>query len=158
MTLPCQRTTAVIAACDFLLRLASPYNGGIKGIRREVRDEARRLLKHLPTRADLMMASEAVPHLFSDPYGDVDVSSGTTQQTAAEPRETSTAWMNGPVLVDPPSGWRYGFPRLWDRSKSLREFLTECGYPEKELGFACEHCRYISAEQTSGDERETVGT
>jgi hypothetical protein len=32
----------------FLLRLASPYDGGIKGIKREVRAEALALLRHYP--------------------------------------------------------------------------------------------------------------
>jgi len=31
---------------DFLLRLTSPYNGGIKGVPKPVREEARRLLRH----------------------------------------------------------------------------------------------------------------
>jgi hypothetical protein len=53
MTLPRERTSAVIRTQDFLLRLASPYEGGIKGIRREVREEARRLLKHYPHWFDL---------------------------------------------------------------------------------------------------------
>lgn len=48
MTLPRERTSAVIRAGEFLLRLCSPYNGGIKGIPREVREEARRILRHYP--------------------------------------------------------------------------------------------------------------
>lgn len=53
MTLPCERTYAVCRARQFLYRLASPYNGGIKGIRREVREEARRVLRHFPAWFDL---------------------------------------------------------------------------------------------------------
>ena len=53
MTLPSERTRAVCRAADFLLRLASPYAGGIKGIRREVREEARRILRHYPHWFDL---------------------------------------------------------------------------------------------------------
>jgi hypothetical protein len=53
MTLPAERTSSVIRTQDFLLRLASPYEGGIKGIRREVREEARRLLRHYPHWFDL---------------------------------------------------------------------------------------------------------
>jgi hypothetical protein len=55
MTLPYERTRAVLSVREFLLRLASPYGGGIKGIRREVREEARRLLKHYPLAADLVL-------------------------------------------------------------------------------------------------------
>jgi hypothetical protein len=54
MTLPNERTWAVIQARDFLLRLSNVYvEGGIKGIRREVREEARRVLRHFPHPHDL---------------------------------------------------------------------------------------------------------
>jgi hypothetical protein len=49
MTLPEQADRAVAATREFLVRLASPYvEGGIKGIRREVRAEALALLRHYP--------------------------------------------------------------------------------------------------------------
>lgn len=49
MTLPEQSDRAVAATREFLVRLTSPYvEGGIKGIRREVRAEALRLLRHYP--------------------------------------------------------------------------------------------------------------
>jgi hypothetical protein len=49
MTLPEQSDRAVAATREFLVRLASPYvEGGIKGIRREVRAEALALLRHYP--------------------------------------------------------------------------------------------------------------
>jgi hypothetical protein len=49
MTLPEQSERAVSQTREFLVRLASPYGeGAIKGIRREVRDEASRLLRHYP--------------------------------------------------------------------------------------------------------------
>jgi hypothetical protein len=49
MTLPEQSDRAVAQTREFLVRLASPYvENGIKGIRREVRDEASRLLRHYP--------------------------------------------------------------------------------------------------------------
>lgn len=54
MTLPYQRTRAVLDARQFLLRIASPYApDGIKGIRREVRQEARNVLKHFPILYDV---------------------------------------------------------------------------------------------------------
>lgn len=70
MTLPHERTRAVIATADFLLRLASPYNGGLKGIPSPVRQKARALLKHMPTRLDLSVAGRASPEIFAGPYGD----------------------------------------------------------------------------------------
>jgi hypothetical protein len=49
MTLPEQSDRAVSQTREFLVRLTSPYvEGGIKGIGREVRDEASRLLRHYP--------------------------------------------------------------------------------------------------------------
>ena len=49
MTLPEQSDRAVAQTRHFLVRLASPYGeGAIKGIRREVRAEALRLLRHYP--------------------------------------------------------------------------------------------------------------
>ena len=49
MTLPEQSDRAVSQTREFLVRLASPYGeGAIKGIRREVRAEASRLLRHYP--------------------------------------------------------------------------------------------------------------
>ena len=49
MTLPEQSNMAVSQTREFLVRLCSPYvEGGIKGIRREVRAEALRLLRHYP--------------------------------------------------------------------------------------------------------------
>lgn len=49
MTLPEESNRAVAATRAFLVRLASPYGeDGIKGIRREVRREALRLLRHYP--------------------------------------------------------------------------------------------------------------
>lgn len=55
MTLPCQRTRAVLHARDFLLRLSSPYApDGLKGIPAAVRQEARGVLRHFPTAFDVV--------------------------------------------------------------------------------------------------------
>ena len=49
MTLPEQSDRAVAQTREFLVRLASPFvENGIKGVRREVRAEALRLLRHYP--------------------------------------------------------------------------------------------------------------
>jgi hypothetical protein len=49
MTLPEQSDRAVNQTRAFLVRLTSPYGeGAIKGIRREIRAEASRLLRHYP--------------------------------------------------------------------------------------------------------------
>lgn len=49
MTLPYERTRAVLRAREFLTRLSNVYvPNGIKGIRSEVRQEARDVLRHFP--------------------------------------------------------------------------------------------------------------
>jgi hypothetical protein len=57
MTMPNERTRAVLRTREFLQRLASPYvEGGIKKVPAEVRKEALRLLKHYPFPYDLRTA------------------------------------------------------------------------------------------------------
>jgi len=38
-------------------------------------------------------------------------------------------------MIDPPSGWRYGFPKCYNNSdnKPLEEWLLENGYPQHEI-------------------------
>lgn len=45
------------------------------------------------------------------------------------------------TLVDPPSGWMYGFPAILqdDYEKQLRD----AKYPEKDIEFALKYSRYI---------------
>lgn len=41
-----------------------------------------------------------------------------------------------PVMVDPPSGHRYGFPKLYDSSKeegTMYDWLVREGYPQSEI-------------------------
>lgn len=65
MTLPNERTRAVIHAVEFLTRLVSPYNeNGIKKIPKAVRQEALRVLRHFPRPFDLYAAAQAAPDVF----------------------------------------------------------------------------------------------
>jgi hypothetical protein len=65
MTLPNERTRAVILAADFLTRLVSPFNkDGIKKIPRAVRKEALGILRHFPWPTDLQEAGKHAPHVF----------------------------------------------------------------------------------------------
>jgi hypothetical protein len=65
MTLPYERARAVLAADEFLRRLASPYvANGLKKIPKDVRDEARRLLRHYPHPYELHAAAKAAPDVF----------------------------------------------------------------------------------------------
>jgi len=40
------------------------------------------------------------------------------------------------VWIDPPSGWKYGFPKIYDPDCGLNvmEWLVKEGYPQKEIG------------------------
>jgi hypothetical protein len=65
MTLPNERTRAVINTHDFLVRLISPYNkDGIKKIPKAVRQEAMWLLRHYPMPFDLYAAAKGAPDVF----------------------------------------------------------------------------------------------
>ena len=48
-------------------------------------------------------------------------------------------------IIDPPSGWKYGFPKpIPDDIKDVIPWLIENGYPQKEIDALGEHfyCRY----------------
>ena len=55
-------------------------------------------------------------------------------------------------MVDPPSGWAYGFPRVWDGEEPLDMFLYNHGYPQSEIAFALNYMRMWPVE----DSREKV--
>jgi len=39
------------------------------------------------------------------------------------------------LLIDPPSGWRYGFPQLYDKedNETMEAWFLKKGYPQKEI-------------------------
>ena len=50
------------------------------------------------------------------------------------------------IMFDPPSGWRYGFPKLIPHDANaeyLTQLLRDAKYPEKDIVFALDHSRYI---------------
>ena len=56
------------------------------------------------------------------------------------------------TIIDPPSGWKYGFPkevppevRLYG---ILADWLIEEGYPEKDIGLAMKYSRYWEVPST----------
>jgi hypothetical protein len=52
------------------------------------------------------------------------------------------------VYVDPPSGWKYGFPKaLPDGIIDLRKWLLEEGYPEEDIDFALKYIRTWTDEE-----------
>lgn len=49
------------------------------------------------------------------------------------------------LLVDPPSGWMYGFPAVL--KENYEQQLRDAGYPEKDIPFALKHSRYIGTRE-----------
>jgi hypothetical protein len=47
------------------------------------------------------------------------------------------------MMVDPPQGWRYGFPKSYDKSRDgdLGMFLKNGGYPVEDIDFALRYLR-----------------
>lgn len=48
--------------------------------------------------------------------------------------------LNVVTMVDPPSGWRYGFPA--PLQEDYEQQLRNAGYPEKDIEFALSYSRY----------------
>ena len=50
----------------------------------------------------------------------------------------------GLVMIDPPGGWKYGFPLVFDPlpDEKVHEFLIRNNYPVDEAEFAAKYCRY----------------
>jgi uncharacterized protein Smg (DUF494 family) len=46
------------------------------------------------------------------------------------------------LIVDPPSGWRYGFPA--ELQEDYAQQLKDAGYPEKDIPMALKHSRYLA--------------
>lgn len=47
------------------------------------------------------------------------------------------------MFVDPPSGWRHGFPCEWDQEKeTFEELLKRKGYPESNIEMALKYSRF----------------
>jgi hypothetical protein len=45
------------------------------------------------------------------------------------------------VWIDPPYGWQYGFPKLYDKKVPLQQWLIDNGYPEHDTDFAMQYIR-----------------
>ena len=53
------------------------------------------------------------------------------------------------TIIDPPSGWRYGFPREYAPlpGESFADTLQRYGYPEADIGLAEKYSRYWEEER-----------
>lgn len=58
------------------------------------------------------------------------------------------------VYCDPPHGWQYGFPKVWDKDKhpDLNKWLVSSGYPQSVIDKLGDrfYCRFWDA----GDEED----
>ena len=59
------------------------------------------------------------------------------------------------IWVDPPSGWRYGFPKLWDGKGDSTEWLIANGYPKAEIEACGDYFFVRSWEATPKDMENT---
>ena len=50
------------------------------------------------------------------------------------------------TIVDPPGGWRYGFPREIKDGDSYEQLLREAGYPAEDIDLALKYSRYWEQE------------
>ena len=80
------------------------------------------------------------------------------EQAEQSPARDST-WLDtaAQVMVDPPSGWLYGFPKVWDKVQhpDLTQWLIDNGYPEKEANRGLP-LRFIALPETSEAEHGRV--
>lgn len=60
------------------------------------------------------------------------------------------------VLFDPPTGWKYGFPKLIPHDaddKYLTQLLRDSKYPEKDIEFAMKHSRFMYVDSSDVEEQ-----
>lgn len=62
------------------------------------------------------------------------------------PEETTSKPTDKVLWIDPPEGWRYGFPRALPEGiegDAIIEWMIECGYPKEKIEEYGEHfyCR-----------------
>ncbi|HET9285751.1 MAG TPA: hypothetical protein VFR24_27690 [Candidatus Angelobacter sp.] len=57
------------------------------------------------------------------------------------------------MLYDPPSGWKYGFPKEYKplKGESLEDTLRRDGYPEHEIALGMvKYCRFLGTKEELG--------
>jgi hypothetical protein len=47
-------------------------------------------------------------------------------------------------MIDPPSGWKYGFPKELKEGQDYAQLLRDSGYPEGDIEFAMTYSRHWS--------------
>lgn len=148
----------------------------VESLRREVREQRREIAGLREERRALLEADrpqpdrpEAIKRDESDrPEPIADARLAALQQLAeldeelglactpnphATPAECTVPpeWTSRPYWVDPPSGWRYGFPRLYDPATDgdMRAWMIAMGYPRRlaEQGLPCTFTACTDAEE-----------
>lgn len=60
------------------------------------------------------------------------------------------------TIIDPPSGWMYGFPKSlppeYGPTFDLRQWFLANGYPEKDVALALRHSRYWEVDEPDVDD------
>ncbi len=56
------------------------------------------------------------------------------------------------LIVDPPSGWKYGFPKecpldVWENDSAYERWLLDQGYPKDDIKLALTYSRAWSEEE-----------
>jgi hypothetical protein len=68
--------------------------------------------------------------------------------------------MTNKLWIDPPSGWRYGFPKIWDpqQEPDIKTWLIESGYPADQVNAGLNYYRQWAVDAAEIDpETPTVG-
>ena len=117
----------------------------IESLRREVRQQRLEIAGLREERRALLDADRPQP----DRPEAIEKGESDRPKPIATPTPPSTPaectvppeWTFRPYWVDPPSGWRYGFPRLYDPATDgdMRAWMIANGYPEllANQGLAC---------------------
>jgi len=91
---------------------------------------------HAASAEDTATLRGLLERLSPQPFQKNDDAQGVSDTGSLPP-----AWLQRPYYVDPPAGWRYGFPRLYDPAKDgdMTEWMIAQGYPEQlaRQGLAC---------------------
>jgi len=60
------------------------------------------------------------------------------------------------VYCDPPSGWQYGFPKIWDQDKypDMNKWLVDNGYPQSMIDKLGDrfYCRFWKPDEDEEDD------
>ena len=54
------------------------------------------------------------------------------------------------LIADPPSGWKYGFPKELPDDMRYEDLLRQQGYPEKMMQLALDHSRFWYEDDDEG--------